>query len=138
MLKICVFGLNCFTRSYFFSKNQVFEPSRAGYSFKASFPFFFFIFSCFHFFIFQFVLFVFFLKNVFQFFPKNLLLLTFVTRFNKICFLRSRCSMEIWCLDDTGRDSWDWVGGEHASAPQSGVGGSSPVKTEPPQIVLLL
>ena len=23
---------------------------------------------------------------------------------------RCRCSMEIWCLDDIGRDSWDWVG----------------------------
>ena len=24
----------------------------------------------------------------------------FVSGFNKICFLRSRCSMELWCLDD--------------------------------------
>ena len=24
--------------------------------------------------------------------------------------LRSRCSMEMRCLDDLGRDSWDWVG----------------------------
>ena len=50
--------------------------------------------------------------------------------------------MEIWCLDDTGRDSWDWVGppawGRASfNSPEWG-GGSSPVKTEPPQIVLLL
>ena len=33
---------------------------------------------------------------------------------------------------------WDHVPGrEHGSTLQSGVGGSSPVKTEPPQIVLL-
>ena len=25
-------------------------------------------------------------------------------------FLRSRCSMEMWCLDDIGRNGWDWVG----------------------------
>ena len=50
--------------------------------------------------------------------------------------------MEMWCPDDTGRESWDWVGmpawGEHASTPQSGVEATPPVKTEPPQIVLLL
>ena len=50
--------------------------------------------------------------------------------------------MEMWCLNDIGRDSWDWVGppvGERAcfNSPEWG-GGSSPVKTEPPQIVLLL
>ena len=32
-----------------------------------------------------------------------------VSRFNKRCFLRCRCSMEMWCPDDIGRDSWDWV-----------------------------
>ena len=58
------------------------------------------------------------------------------------CFLRSRCSMEMWCPDDIGRDSWDWVGppawGRACfTSPECG-GGSSPVKTEPPQIVLLL
>ena len=97
------------------------------------------IFSCFHFFhFFHFPIFpFFFLKNVFLFSLK-MPLLTFVTRFNKRSFLRSRCSMEMWCLDDIGRGSWDWVGGEYASTPQSGVGGSSPVKTEPPQIGLLL
>ena len=64
----------------------------------------------------------------------------FVSELN--CFLRSRCSMEMWCPDDIGRDSWDWVGPpawERAcfESPEWG-GGSSPVKTEPPQIVLLL
>ena len=48
----------------------------------------------------------------------------------------------MWCPDDIGRDSWDWVGPpawERAcfNSPEWG-GGSSPVKTEPPQIVLLL
>ena len=58
------------------------------------------------------------------------------------CFLRSRCSMEMWCPDDIGRDRWDWVGPlawrrACFNSPEWG-GGSSPVKTEPPQIVLLL
>ena len=71
---------------------------------------------------------------------KYVLLLALVSEFN--CFLRSRCSMEMWCPDDTGRDSWDWVGppawGRACfNSPEWG-GGSSPVKTEPPQIVLLL
>ena len=39
---------------------------------------------------------------------KYVLLLALVSEFN--CFLRSRCSMEMWCPDDTGRDSWGWVG----------------------------
>ena len=30
--------------------------------------------------------------------------------FNKGCFLRSRCSNGMWCPDDMGRESWDWVG----------------------------
>ena len=68
--------------------------------------------------------------------------LAFVSGFNKRCFLRGRCSMEMWCPDDIGRDSWDWVGPpawERAcfNSPEWG-GGSSPVKTETPQIVLLL
>ena len=71
---------------------------------------------------------------------KYFFLLALVSEFN--CFLRSRCSMEMWCPDDIGRDSWDWVGppawGRACfNSPESG-GGSSPVKTEPPQIVLLL
>ena len=63
-----------------------------------------------------------------------------VSEFN--CFLRSRCSMEMWCPDDIGRDSWDWVGppawGRACFNYPKWGGGSSPVKTEPPQIVLLL
>ena len=71
---------------------------------------------------------------------KCFLLLALVSEFN--CFLRSRCSMEMWCTDDIGRDSWDWVGPPawgraRFNFPEWG-GGSSPVKTEPPQIVLLL
>ena len=50
--------------------------------------------------------------------------------------------MEMWCPDEIGRDSWDWVGPpawERAcfNSPEWG-GGSSPVKTEPLQIVILL
>ena len=68
---------------------------------------------------------------------KYFLLLALVSEFN--CFLRSRCSMEMWCPDDIGRDSWDWVGPPASgracfNSPEWG-GGSSPVKTEPPQIV---
>ena len=63
-------------------------------------------------------------------------------RFNKRCFLRSRSSMEMWCPDDMGRDSWDWVGpptwGRACfNSPEWG-GGSSPVETEPSQIALFL
>ena len=59
------------------------------------------------------------------------------------CFLRSRCSMEMWGPEDIGRESWDWVGppalGEICfNSPLCCCGGSSPVKTEPLQIVLLL
>ena len=71
---------------------------------------------------------------------KKVLLMEFASQFN--CFLRSRCHMEMWCPDDTGRDSWDWVGPPawERACFNSTVwgGGSSPVKTEPPQIVLLL
>ena len=71
---------------------------------------------------------------------KYFLLLALVSEFN--CFLRSRCSMEMWCPDDIGRDSWDWVGPPAwaracFNSPEWG-GGSSPAKTEPLQIVLLL
>ena len=50
--------------------------------------------------------------------------------------------MEMWCPDGIGRDSWDWVGPPAwvrscFNSPEW-CGGSSPVKTEPPQIVLLL
>ena len=39
---------------------------------------------------------------------KYFLLLALVSEFNG--FLRSRCSTEMWCPDDIGRDSWDWAG----------------------------
>ena len=77
-------------------------------------------------------LFIFLQKNVFLYF----LFSGISTRVD--CFLSSRCSMEMWCPDDTGRDSWDWGrlrGREHDSTLH---GGSSPVKTERPQTVLLL
>ena len=49
--------------------------------------------------------------------------------------------MEMWCPDDVGRDSWDWVGppawGRACFNSPEWRGGSSPVKTEPPQIVIL-
>ena len=48
----------------------------------------------------------------------------------------------MWCPDDVRRDSWDWVGppawGRACFNSPEWRGGSSPVKTEPPQIVLLL
>ena len=43
----------------------------------------------------------------------------------KRCFLRSRCSMEMWCPDDMGGTAGiglgRLLGGEHASTPQRGV-----------------
>ena len=105
------------------------------YPFGPSFPFFptFFspvdcFFLAFYFFIFlifcSFLHFLLFFNvfHFFSFFPKKKFLLIFflvflsniffllalVSEFN--CFLRSRCSMEMWCPDDTGRDGWDWVG----------------------------
>ena len=71
---------------------------------------------------------------------KYVLLLASVSEFD--CFLHSRCPVEMWCPDDIGPDSWDWVGPPAwrrtcFNSPEWG-GGSSPVKTEPPQIVLLL
>ena len=125
-----------------------------------SFIFFFCLFSCFLFFMFSHFLFIssFLIFNVFHFifsfFQKKkvssflfscisfkyVLLLALVSEFN--CFLRSRCSMEMWCPDDIGRDSWDWVGppawGRACFNSPEWCGNSSPVKTEPPQIVLLL
>ena len=53
---------------------------------------------------------LFFFSFSFVFFLAKKPLLAFVSGFNKRCFLRSRCSMEMWCPDDTGRDSWDWFG----------------------------
>ena len=63
----------------------------------------------------RFYLFLLFLeKSVFSFLFscisfKHVSLLASVSQFNHRCFLRSRCSMEMWCPDDIGRDSWDWV-----------------------------
>ena len=49
--------------------------------------------------------------------------------------------MEMWCRDDMGRESWDWVGPPawgRACFNSPEWGGASPVKTEPHQTVLLL
>ena len=148
-------------------KNQFGEPISGGrylplgplFLFSFFFLPFFLFFSCFLYFHFSHFLFIssffyFLMFFIFFFFSeekvssllsscisfKYVLLLAFVSEFN--CFLCSRCSMEMWCPDDTGLDSWDWVGlpaWERAcfNSPEWG-GGSSPVKTEPPQIVLLL
>ena len=66
------------------------------------------------------------------------MLLALASEFN--CFLR--CSMEMWCPDDIGRDSWDWVGplawGRACFNSPEWSGGSSRVETEPHQIVSLL
>ena len=82
----------------------------------------------------------FFFSFFLYFFQICVFLLALVSEFN--CFFRCRCSMEMWCPDDTGRESWDWVGPpawERAcfNSPEWG-GGSSPVKTEPPQIVFVV
>ena len=116
--------------------------------FFLSFSFVFFRFLLFSFIFFQFLsfsfifFFLFFLKKKVSSFLFScisftyVLLLALVSEFN--CFLRSRCSMEMWCPDDIGRDSWDWVGPpawERAcfNSPERG-GGSSPVKTELPRL----
>ena len=69
---------------------------------------------------------------------KYVLLLALVSQFN--CFLRCRCSMEMWSPDDTERDKYvgppTWERAWFNSPEWSG--GSSPVKTEPHQIGLLL
>ena len=53
---------------------------------------------------------MFFIISFFLFFSECVPLLAFVLGFNKRCFLRSRCSMEMWCPDNTGRDSSGLVG----------------------------
>ena len=58
---------------------------------------------CFLFFSFFLVFFLFF----FDLFLYLFFFVASVSEFN--CFLRSRCSMEMRCPDDTGWDSWDWV-----------------------------
>ena len=147
-------------------KNQFLGPSRVVpplgplFLFFPTFFFFrFLFFSCFlifHFFHFLFISsffdFLMFLIFFFSFFLTKSFFFSFFLYFFQIfsiagvsirvCFLRSRCSMEMWCPDDVGRDSWDWVGPPARgracfNSPEWG-GGSSPVKTEPHQIVLLL
>ena len=51
---------------------------------------------------------------------KYVSLLASVSDFNQRCFLRSRCSMEMWCPDDTS-GLGHILGREHGSTPQSGV-----------------
>ena len=127
-------------------KNHFLGTSRVGrYPFGPSFLLFLLLF--FSRFLFFFLLFIFhffrrksFFFSFFLYSFKYVQLLALVLEFN--CFFRSRCSMEMWCPDDTGRGIAGiglgrLLGGGHASTPQSGVE-SSPVKTEPPQIVLLL
>ena len=65
-------------------------------------------------------------------------LLAFVLVFNKRCFLRSRCAMEMWCPDDTAWDSWDWVGPPTWERARFNSRSSSPVETEPLQIVVVV
>ena len=69
--------------------------------------------SCFSFLLFHFSFFVFSLSCflLFCFIFSNMFDCWHeVSEFNFGCFLRSRCSMEKWCLHDIGLDSWDWVG----------------------------
>ena len=99
----------------------------------------FFHFSCFSFL--HFFHFCIFLKKVSSFLfscisNKYVLLLASVSEFN------CRCSMEMWRPDDLGRGSWDWVGppawGRACFNSPEWRRSSSPVKTEPLHIVLLL
>ena len=46
--------------------------------------------------------------------------------------------MEMWCPDGMKRESWDWVGPPSWKSFPEWCGGSSPERTEPPQIVWLL
>ena len=128
---LIILGLNCFANSYnisfevnnFLSRLEGYTPLRP--------LFLFLIFHVFHSFysFLQISLFFCFLEKlcfVLLFFSVYMPLLAFVLGFTKICFLHSRCSVEMWCLDDIGRDSWDWVAPptwerEKNSTPQSGV-----------------
>ena len=132
-------GLNFVTisRHISYQKKKInFSIRLGGHPFEAFFFLFSFSFSFFFLFLFLFLgscssfLFCFFLKKKRPSFFFSFL--AFVSRFNKGCFLRSRCSMEMWCLDDTGRDSWDWVGPLAWERPcfnsREWSAGSSPVK----------
>ena len=80
--------------SHFFSKIMyLFGPSLPFFSLVSIFPFLSYSYS-FFFFIFS---------GFFCISFKCVLFLALVSEFN--CFLRSRCSMEMWCLD-----GWDWLG----------------------------
>ena len=111
------FGLNCFTISYNNSWEKHFLSS-LGKSTPLRPLFLFSFFHVFHFFFFRVPYSLFFLKIVFLlfffllFFFLNICAssICIVSGFNKRCFLRGPCSMEMWCPDDMERDSWDWVG----------------------------
>ena len=115
VLKICFFwgAFNCFTISCNSSLDKIIFLSRLESTpCEASIPFF----SLFTFYSFfdylNFFCCFFFLDkmcfSVFFFSPKFVPLLAFVFEFNKEMF--APWSVEMWCLDDVGRDSWDWVG----------------------------
>ena len=69
-------------------------------------------------------------------------LLATVSESNYRCFIRSRCSREMWCPDDKGPDGWDWVGPHtwerHNSTPQSGVETPRLFKRSLPRLYLWL
>ena len=94
--------------------------------------------SCSSFLSFSFSFSSFFKKNYFFVFS----FLAYVSGFNKRCFLRSRCSMEMWCPDDIGQDSWiglgRLLGGEHASTPQSGVEAPRLLKRSLPGCIIVV
>ena len=100
---ISFFCFFCFQRIFFLSRlggEYLFGPSLPFFLSSKFFPFF----SFFSFFL---------MKKVSSFLFSCIsfnyvLLLALVSEFNFL--LRSRCSMEMWCPDDIGRDSWDWVG----------------------------
>ena len=141
-----IFSFLSFVSFSFFPFFQFFLPC-----FVFFLAFYLFIFSFFvHFIIFWFLnvfsfLFSFFPKkkaSSFLFSFKYISLLTSVSEFHFRRFLRCRCSLEMWCPDVVGRDTWDWVGPPTQErtwfkSPEW-CGGSSPVETEPPQLVLLL
>ena len=120
----CFFSLSGAQNLFFFGPqfrfdfSSIFRPVSEGYPFGASFPFFPSFFLLFFSFSFSWILFFFsffFFCFFFFLFKKKFFFIcfsfvAFVSGFNKRCFLRSRSSMEMWCLDDIGRDSWDWVG----------------------------
>ena len=66
---------------------------------------------------------------------KFISLLALTSEFHERCFLCSRCSMEMWCLNDTKRDCWGWVG---PPTGDRGASASSRKKTERPQTRLWL